>query len=239
MKTFRAILLLIGLCATIIGCQEEIVTPISGDVIGFIKLLDEKGNEIADRSNVRVRLDAHHSVLTDANGKFKYQGLESGTYHVSFEKEGFGTYKRFNFVFVGGNRPAVFYNIHLVKLPSLEVKTFEVKALGNFQLEVSGTMTPTDNYYFTYFFSKDPMVSNIHYESSYGYSACCFPMTAFDNYFILSSTNFSVGQKIYVSSYVVNTANQYGLYNYYDYEINHYVNPAMKQVIEPVEIILQ
>jgi hypothetical protein len=222
-----------------IGCQEEIVTPIRGDIIGFIKLLDEKGNEIVDRSNVRVTLGANHYVLTDANGKFKYQGLESGTYHVSFEKEGFGTYKRFNFVFVGGNRPAVFYNIHLVKLPSLEVMTFEVKALGNFQVEVSGTMTPTDNYSFTYFFSKDPMVSNIHYESSYGYSVCCSPMTAFDNYLSVSSTNFSVGQKIYVSSYVVNTANKYGPFSYYDYEIDRYVNPAMKQVIKPVEIILQ
>jgi hypothetical protein len=223
----------VAILTTLSGCVEEDVA-LKGDVIGFVRLLDENGGEVLDRTGIKVILNNKYTALTDATGKFELKGVMAGTYVATFEKEGFGTYKKYNISFAGGRKPAVLYNIYLLELPVFDLTQFHVFPQDNLVVQVVGSITEVQGYNFTYYFSSDEDVSSTNFDYSYGYSFCCGPVTEFNHFVSLAGSGFSKGQKVYMSIYASNATNKFGAYNYYDYELGQTIDPALKRIVEPV-----
>lgn len=231
MKKFIIVMCVSALCV-MMACQDEEHIKMKGNIVGFVKLLDENGLEVADRSNVTILLDESTSVKTDAAGRFEFQGIEPGTFKVRFEKEGFGAMERFNFIFVGGAKPAVISNVTLVALPSFELLSKTVNVSGDW-VSIDGTMNEVNEYHFIYFFSDKAEVSNTNYKYSSGYSACCGPMSSFSNSFYIPS---NLTGTVYMTMYAISKGNTNGLHSYYDFEKDSYVNPASKKLFDPVKL---
>jgi len=227
--TFAWIFAAVGLSS----CHEEKIIIAKGSIIGFVKLFDEKGIELQDKSDVKVFLDENRSVLTNAIGRFEFNNIEPGTFRVTFEKEGYGSFKRFNFIFAAGNEPAVIGDIKLIALPEIALVNHKVVNMGT-QVKISGTITETDSYFFSYYFSDKPDADNSNYSSSFSYSFCCVPVTTFEHYIPLPA---AASSPLYLVCYVVSKGNDQGIYNYYDYEKQKSINPAVKKLFDPVKIL--
>lgn len=241
-NTFKSILgkclVLVASALFLVACDEKDIA-LKGDVIGFVRLLDENGSEILDRSGVMVSLSDQHTATTDASGKFEINGVPAGSYIVTYEKEGYGTYKSFNFSFAGGRKPAVLYNIYLLKLPGFSLTQFHVFPQDNLSVQVTGSITQSPGYNFTYFFSDQGGVTSSDFDYSYGYSFCCGSVTDFNHMISLSTSGFAKGQTVYMTIYASNATNKFGQYNYYDYELGKTIDPALKKITEPVAVILK
>ncbi|HEX5171372.1 MAG TPA: carboxypeptidase-like regulatory domain-containing protein [Cyclobacteriaceae bacterium] len=221
-----------------IGCNEKDV-PLEGKVIGFVRLLDKDGGELLDRSGVKVTMSSKYTTVTDELGKFEIKGVDVGTYIVTFEKEGFGIYKKYNFTFAGGGRPGVLYDIYLLELPVFQLTQFHVYPQDNLVVQAIGSMTEVQGYNFTYYFSAQNDVSSTSFDYSYGYSFCCGAVTEFNHLVSLAGSGFSKGQTVYMTLYASNATNKFGFYNYYDYESGKTIDPALKKITEPFPIILK
>jgi hypothetical protein len=230
-KTMMTLRLIIVAMLVLSGCQEETITGGGkGDIMGFVALLDETGFEIKDKSNIKVTLDDNHSVVTNASGRFDFKDVEAGTYHVLFEKEGFGSVKRFNFIFTGGNVPGIISDVNMVDLSDITILSKQVETSSN-AVTVSGTMSNTDQYYFVYYFYDKQDAEISEYINSYGTTYCCGPVTTFTHSVAAPTTS-----PLYIACYAVSMANKDGRYNYYDYEKARSVNPAVKQLFAPIRI---
>lgn len=235
MNNYAIIIILIVLFS---GCVERDIA-LEGNIIGFVRLLDKDGIELADRSGVKITMNNKYTVTTDASGKFELQGVEVGTYLVVFEKPGFGTYKKYNFTFAGGGRPGVLYDIYLLELPAFELTQLHAFPQDNLGIQIIGQMTEVQGYNFSYFFSDKNDVSNTDFVYSYGYSYCCSLVTEFDHFVSLAGGTFSKGQTIYMTLYASNATNKFGEYNYFDYESGKTIDPALKKITEPLPILLK
>jgi hypothetical protein len=226
--TFRWVMIAIII---LLGCEEEtIVKDNKGEIIGFVTLLDENGIEIQDKSNVKITLDEKHSVTTNAIGRFEFKDIEAGTYQVLFEKEGFGSVKRFNYIFTAGNVPGVITDVNMIGLSTISLIDKQIQTSSS-SITVTGTMTGTNSYYFVYYFYDKENADVSDYITSAGYSFCCSPVTTFTH-------NLSIppSSPLYVACYAMSKANEYGQYNYYDYEKARSVNAALKELFGPVRI---
>jgi hypothetical protein len=214
------------------NCQEETIIDSKGDIVGFVKLFDEKGVEIQDKSNVKITLDEKHTVVTDAIGRFNFKGIEPGTYQVVYEKEGFGTVKKFNYIFTAGNVQGVLSETNLISLSNISLisKNLEITASS---IRITGTMTETESYYFIYYFVDKADAEPSDFLGQYGYSFCCGQITTFDHYVPVPT---SLPSPLFIVCYAASTASQQGQYNYYDYEKGKSVNPAIKKLFDPVRI---
>lgn len=220
------------------GCVERDIT-LKGNIVGFVRLLDKDGNELIDRSGIKITMNNKYTATTNSSGKFELNGVEVGTYIVVFEKPGFGTYKKYNFTFAGGERPGVLHDIFLLELPAFELTQLHVYPQDNLGVQVIGGMTEVQGYNFTYYFSDHEDVTNTDFNYSYGYSFCCDPIDEFDHFISLAGGTFSKGQTIYMTLYASNATNKFGEYNYFDYELGKTIDPALKKIIEPLPILLK
>lgn len=234
MKKYFIIIVMVVLS----GCVEKDV-PLEGTVVGFVRLLDKDGGELLDRSGVKVTMNNEYIVNTDASGRFEINGVDAGTYIVTFEKPGFGTYKNYNFSFAGGGRPGVLYGIYLLELPIVELTQLHIYPQDNLGVQVVGVMTEVQGYNFTYYFSAEDDVTSTDFSYSYGYSFCCGEVTEFDHYISFAGSSFSKGQTIYMTVYASNATNKFGEYNYFDFESGKTIDPALKKITEPLPIVLK
>jgi len=221
----------IGVLGFLAACKEDEHIKITGDIVGFVKLFDEYGVELADKSNVTVLLNQTGTATTDKSGRFEFLNLEPGTFKFEFQKEGFSSTKTYNFIFVGGSKPAVIYNINLITLPKIEVKSKDVSVSGNL-VTISGTMTQVNRYYFRYYFSDKPDVSNENYVSESATSFCCSDVSQFQH----QASFYALTSSVYMVAYAISPAGVEGAYDYYDLEKGVTVNPAGKKLFEPVKI---
>lgn len=214
------------------GCQEEpIVSGSKGTIIGFITLLDERGVELQDKSNVKVTLDENHTVLSNAIGRFEFSDIDPGTYHLLFEKEGFGSTKRYNYIFTAGNVPGFISNVTLIGLASVSILSKEVE-ISSTSITVTGTITETDSYNFMYYFYDKPDAEpSESISTGYGHTSCCIPVTTFSHYMPIPSTS-----PLYVVGYALTEFSNSGIYGYYDYERKLYIKTTLKQLFEPIRI---
>lgn len=106
MKFDLKILLIPVIMAVFAGCskdEENNSITAGGSIAGKVKLTDEFGTDLTDYSGMKVSSNTGESALTDATGLFIIENLKSGTYSLTYEKSGFGTFKRFNIGVAGSS----------------------------------------------------------------------------------------------------------------------------------------
>lgn len=139
----------------------------SANASGSVSLYDEGTNPLSD-SGMTVTAstaDTSISVVTDTTGKFFYEDLPYDTYNLTFEKEGYGTYKIFDLLHDNGSS-------FLTTIPTLGQKSStEVIDLTQSQFEqsilVNVTLDPpassTDIKYIRFFLGLTDSISYSQY----------------------------------------------------------------------------
>jgi hypothetical protein len=229
----RKSMIMAGACmlGLLAGCKDEEHLKMTGDIVGFVKLVDEYGVELADKSNVTVSLNENTTAKTDKSGRFEFRNLAPGNLKIEFKKEGFSTVRRYNFAFVGGIKPAVIHDVNLISLPKIEVQSKNVVVSASYA-SISGTITEVDRYYFRYYFSDKPDVSNENYVSVSAISFCCGSVSQFKHELLIDA----VASPLYMVAYATSPCNAEGIYDYYNYEKGISVNPAGKKLFEPIKL---
>ncbi|WP_299437127.1 carboxypeptidase-like regulatory domain-containing protein [uncultured Aquimarina sp.] len=96
----RSILFFAFSLSLLISCSSDDNTVLipSADIIGTVELYDDDQN-IVDNTNMTVSIEGTSPLITattDLNGNYSLKNVPFDTYTLVYEKEGFGTYKRFD-----------------------------------------------------------------------------------------------------------------------------------------------
>ncbi|MEA1899020.1 MAG: carboxypeptidase-like regulatory domain-containing protein [Bacteroidota bacterium] len=237
MKIFK-IIIISNILLFLIGCDKNDENIfLKGNIVGFVNLVDETGNEVEDKSGANVSIEGlTSSANTNENGRFELSNVPAGTYNIIYNKTGYGSYKRFSFQFIGGNIPAMLYETTLYEQPKIEIQSLDISFNDNV-INISGKITETSQYTVQAFFNDSSNVSNLNYDyASYRYSFCCIPTTQFSQSIYLSETPYSLGDKVYLVIYFINPNEKYG---YYDYEKEKYVYTSYKKASSVINFILE
>ncbi|HYF71013.1 MAG TPA: carboxypeptidase-like regulatory domain-containing protein [Ohtaekwangia sp.] len=214
----------------ITGCDEkEKMVPLQGDIVGFVSLYNEDGSSRDDHSNVTVTLNEKYTVLTNEIGKFEFKNIEAGTYTITYQKEGYSKYKKFNYIFAGGGVPGVLGTISMIGVPDVTLSNLVIKLEGE-SVRISGTLSSIKSDHIKYYLHQTSYVSNIDYGTSYSFIA--EEQEIMD---IISISGIHSSMPIYITAYIESKGNNSN-FNYYDYELNSSVNSAMTQLFEPVQV---
>lgn len=221
----------LALISALTGCEDEtIVGNNQGDIIGFVDLLDEKGVKIQNAASVTVTLDDDHSTTTDENGRFEFKDVAAGTYHLTYEKPGFGTMKKYNYIFTAGNVPGVVSKTIMIGLSSVTLTSKVIEISGN-TVRVDGTLEETDDYNLLFVFYRTADAKLTEAVMQYGFGWCCAPVSTFSQ-----TMEIPAGTSMYLACYSVSRANESNLYGYYDFETSTYINPALKELFAPIKV---
>lgn len=224
MKKFLFFLVLIPL---FISCnKEEIGNKVS--ITGFVKLINEQGDEIFDKNKVTVTIEGtSSSTKTDNYGKFLFKGLKAGKpYAFVFSKDSFGTISSAKYQFVGDAKPGVISIQNLYKLPTIEVSNTSIEFKNN-DILIKGEMSLTSNYRIRCFANDSVDVSNTHYDyASFFYSgSATYPVfDYFSSYIDVES--YKPGTTYYVAVYFFNCFDT----GYYDGEKKQTLYSSAKKV---------
>lgn len=119
----------------IYSCGKEIVNELpSGQLIGYVKL-DKINSTDNDYSGVKVKLEGSSpaiEVTTDASGKYIIDDLKTGTYNFIYNKEGYGTFKRYGENFIGGDKPGVINKVTLSEFSNITLDSISLSDVYNF-----------------------------------------------------------------------------------------------------------
>ena len=221
----------LALVVIMLACQEDTVVENNrGDIVGFVSLVDENGLAIQDAKGVTVTLDDGLTATTDGNGRFEFKNIAAGTYHPTYEKDGFGTMKKFNYLFTAGNVPGVLDVTNMVELPSVKLLTKSVNVSGT-ALQVSGTLEPTESFYLIFNLYDKADAKPGEAIASSGVTYCCGTTQVF-----IGSVYMPDSPTLYLGIYAVSMANQNSQFYYYDYEQSVGVNAAMKELVAPFKV---
>lgn len=94
MKSIIGLLLLVFLCFSCSKEEDHEYEPyIKGSIIGYAMLTDQYGSLLDDHSGITVYTEPgrKYAGKTDITGRYEIKDVPTGTYNLSFEKEGFGT----------------------------------------------------------------------------------------------------------------------------------------------------
>jgi hypothetical protein len=187
------------------GCNKNDEYTLTGNIAGFVRLVDEFGNESEDKSGIKVSLDGVSNTTTSNIGRYEFQDVPAGTYKLIYEKPGYGPHKRFSYQFIGGNVPAFVDETALYEPPDIEVLGIETSFVNN-RINISCTITAAQRYKLHIFFSKTPDVSDLNYSYSFYSSFCCGNRTQFFNSIDILHTPYVPGDRIYLVIYFFNYA---------------------------------
>lgn len=141
--------------------------PTSANISGSVNLYDDGVTEI-DNSNMTVSVEGTSiSATTNASGQFTLSNVPFGTITLLFEKNGYGTFKRFNIDHSSGDT-------FIPDSPSLgQISTTSITNLtateNGTDITLSTTTDPSGNIgntrYIRFFFSTQPDVSNTNFDA--------------------------------------------------------------------------
>lgn len=143
-RTYSAISLLFLFC--LISCEGPTGPEgpnLTGDLVGFVTLVDQFGASLSDHSGVTVLVEETAlSDRTDSSGRWIIAGLNTGTYTISFNKSGYGTSKDVGYQFVGGGR-ALWGECKLAPIPdfNISLNTLEAEMWGVDIMDLSGEIS--------------------------------------------------------------------------------------------------
>lgn len=194
----------------LISCNNDDDTnpePITkANIIGSVNLYNEGVTQI-ENSNMIVKVEGTEiSAKTDDDGDFTLSEVPFGTYTLTYEKSGFGTFKKYNIEHTNTGSSTI-----ITASPSLgEISTTQITALestvngDNIQLAI--TTIPAGNNsntrYVRYFLSTNSNVSNENYTYySPGLVSQINPLVITLSQDDLISAGFSSGQTVYAKVY--------------------------------------
>ncbi len=142
--------------------------PTSANVSGSVNLFDEGITEI-DNSNMTVSVEGTSiSATTNASGQYTLSNVPFGTITLVYEKNDYGTFKRFNVDHNGGDT-------FIPETPSLgQVSTTSITNLtatdNGTEITLGATTDPAGNVgntrYIRFFFSTQANVSSTNFEAA-------------------------------------------------------------------------
>lgn len=231
------LLIIANILVFLLGCDKyENNIFYMGNIVGFVNLKDETGNEVDDKSGVIVSIEGLNiSANTNEDGRFEFSNVPAGTYNINYNKIGYGSYKRFGFQFIGGNIPALLYETTLYEQPKTEIKSLDVSFNDNV-ITISGEITETNYFTVQTFFNDSSNVSNENYDyasARSGYSG--LSCTQFSQRIYLSETPYYPGNKVFLIIYFINS-NEVG---YYDYEKEKFFYTSYKKASSVISLILE
>lgn len=144
----------------IFACHESPTTSIApptasvptGTLKGGITVRDQNLDPATDASGVTVTFEGSgYSTFTDSEGLWSMDSLPSGTYDITYSKQGYGTIRQFGYQFVGGGT-AYMTGWHFEVFPETQVTISAVEPVlidsaqsetGREQLRLNITPTVT------------------------------------------------------------------------------------------------
>lgn len=152
---------------TLISCKKEQV-GLDVSVTGFVRLIDQAGQNV-ERNGVTVKIhDNPVSTLTDINGKFVFDHLKAATnYRFDFEHDGYGSKTSDQYSFIGEQNPGVIRAVTLYEQPSVEILTTKTEKINSSVL-ISGTLSEASNLCITGYPGLSPDVTDIKYYKTAG-----------------------------------------------------------------------
>lgn len=207
------------------GPQGTTGQNLTGSLSGFINLWDLNGYRLHPSSLASVSIDGKNvAVNCDSTGRWQIDSLEIGTYDLNFKMNGFGTYIKKSFQFVGGSN--IFYGIvTLDQLPNFFVSLLSVNS-GQDVITISGNISnappPNQNYFIIIFAGLDSTVScnpNQYLLDIFGYTQTTSFSTQVTKSDLIRS-GFLEGSKVYFRAYGCSYLSSYG-----GIEGGYYIDP--------------
>lgn len=178
----------------------------SANIIGSVNLYDEGTSQI-ENSGMTVKLEGtSFSVTTDIQGDFTLTNVPFGTYTITYEKAGFGTFKKFNLAHTNtGSSTIISETPSIGEMSSTEITNLSVTANPS-NIIISATTNPAGNNanrrYVRYFLSENANVSNEDYRFySQGLISQINPYDINLSQDDLISAGFTTGQTVYIKVY--------------------------------------
>jgi hypothetical protein len=206
---------------------------LKGTLHGNARLYDFGGYAL-DNSGITVQFEkTGYSTITEASGNWSMKGLPTGTYNITFSKEGYDSYRVYGFQFVGGgdvygpNQPL------LPLLPTVSILDFKVSNIDrsnvdNLMYSLGGRLSSaTKGIGVRIFLGHDSTVSSDPLTYSFTFTMIIDALTGeFDQraYFAtssLTSYGFKRGDRVYMVAYPVAGPS-----------IFRYWNPEIEQNVE-------
>ncbi|MGQ1945471.1 hypothetical protein ACT3CD_00035 [Geofilum sp. OHC36d9] len=245
MKTVKTLIIL-NLFIFLFGCDKsDDNLSFSGEIIGFVNLIDNNGVEIEDKSSVKVSIEGSgNSVITDEDGRFELTNVKAGTYNIIYDKADYGLYKLFSYQFIGGDVPAFIDIKELYELPNVEfvnldmAYTDEGTVFSNNGINFFFETTETYNIRFTAFFDHSEDVSKSNYDYKFTYSTYSFssPLTEFLTYVGIDNSPYTKGETVYIKVYFCNF---YEDNMVYDYDIEDYMYTSYIEASDVIKFTIQ
>lgn len=126
-----------------IGPQGPAGPVLTGNLFGFVDLLDQYGNKlITHNDSILVSLDGTgKTCMTDANGKYRFDSLNTGIYNLTFSKPGYGNMRLLTQQFTGGGD--VDRDTKMSIIPSFSVSTITA-TVDTANVTLTGTLSIAD-----------------------------------------------------------------------------------------------
>jgi hypothetical protein len=152
----------------------------TGSILGRLDLFDEFSYKKNDASGTIITLTSGSLIRTDTTGptgQYRFSGLRTGTYDLSYQKTGYGTMKLFGLShFGGGPQPTSIYDIDVLQIPQKtavdNLAIFSNDGLNTvFSILLDTSSLQYVQYYqnFQLFISKDKNVSPFHFAHMIGF----------------------------------------------------------------------
>lgn len=204
--------LLAILFAITFSCVKENEEPVSLPVklTGEVFTTDEFGYTTTGREDVKVSVEGVSSVevVTDENGKYFLENLKTGTYNISFGKEGFGTSVIQGLPLLGGGVP-VYLNASLIRSSTTQLSNLSVTINTN-QFILTGKVNHTYPYdtdvngpRAIFFLSKEGNVSGNKYQQSISGILNCSSGATFNVTSAIDYKEFPSGTMVYIIGFGV------------------------------------
>jgi hypothetical protein len=214
MKTLSR-LLFIALIATVMtSCErdddDDPNVPGTGRISGQLKLTDEFGIDRPFHDNVKVTTQTGKFGVSNGAGIYSIEGLKSGTYELTYEKSGHGTFKKFNIMVNSGSNGTILNGIDYLGAKSTTVITNLTASVNptdttlSFGCDVTPLPDATHPRAFRLFFAKTSGVSFQNYlytpANTWVSTTGSGAITGFDPA-LLMQNGFLPGDSAYVIAY--------------------------------------
>ncbi len=198
-----ALLLLLTL-----SCEENITYELlSGQLTGSIILVDDSGKVPDDKSGAEITLegsDPPMKVLTDIDGLFTFDNVQSGTYNILYRKEGYTFHRMNGFLFVGGGElPIRLSAAEISQKLDVRIDSLEITGQRGRRIYLYAKLTLPENLPFIkcrLYLSNSPEVSFDNYISTQNYQIhSTYPYL--DKTYVLDTFQFPAGSEIFMKCY--------------------------------------